>query len=827
VSSTTPAWLPPAATVSCPVCGAVYDPEVPSRCPGCRIDLTHPAVPRLQDVNDRIGTLQSERNVLVAVLEETRAARAASAVHTMPAAPATGTGMPAPVPATRVPGPAPATRASGAPPARPARAPVPVPTLLALAGGALLTAAAVVFVAVTWETLPAWAQAAVLLAATVLAGTAAVVLQRRELPTAAAAVGLVTMAFAAVDVVAIDRGGLLALGDFLPALAATGAALVGWLLERRQVRWTALAGGVASLVAANAALAATIEATTWPEWTDLLLATAVALIVGVTALAWVERAARWIVLAGAAFGLFAVGATAAMVVVETTPAVPLAPAVLIVGLPIALYLVAARWTDWALAPATFLLLAGTLAFGYRLLDAEALPLLPPILAGAATTAAVWFALRLTAPRRLAVLIGAALPLTALALAAGLALALSLARLAGRLAPAYVEQGFGSDPWLLAFPVLLAAAALAVPRVRPHLPWVLAALLVAAPVALPVEVAWPLLLAAAVVATILAAPPARLTTSRRPDVSVDLLVALPLAVLATGWAAGRPVTLIVAASVTAALAGWLTWHADDVRQRVALTVGVPAAALAVAVTLDTAGAVLVVTLGAALLTVFVVSTVLLHLDVEVPPVVTLAVAAVATVVLPALAATDRGVGVLLLLAAAGWLVVAIVGPRQARWVCAVVASIGNGLLLSDAGVVVIEAYSLVPAVLLGAAGVWWLLEQRELPTLPALSPALAVALLPSLITLANDPRHLARTLGLTAAAGVLAAVGVRGRWFAPTLAGAVTAGWVALTQLWVVAEVLPRWVTFAVVGILLVYLAATYERQQQRGRALVRRFERLR
>jgi hypothetical protein len=803
VSTTTPTWLPATSTGRCPVCGAVYDRAAPGRCPGCQIDLTHPVVPHLQDVNDRIWSLQSERKVLVSVLEETRAGPAGIPGPVLPGGPPTGTPAPS----------------------RPPRAPLPVPTLLALAGGALLAAAAVVFAAVAWETLPAWAQAAILLGATILAGATATVLQRRDLPIAAAAVGLVTMAFAAVDVVAIDRGGLLALGDFLPALAATAAAGVGWLLERRKLHWTALAGAVAVLFAANAAVVATIEATTWPVWTDPLLLTAATLMVGATAFAWQDRRARWIATAGGAFGLLAAGGSAAATVAGTTPTVPLLPALVIVGLPIALYLAAARWTDWALAPATLLLVVGTLAFGYRGIDVEALPLVPAVLAGAATVAVIWLTLRLTAPRQLAVLVGAAVPLAGLALAACLALLLSLARLAELLAPAAVEPS-APDPWLVAFPVLLAAAALAVPPVRPHLPWVVTGLLVAAPVALPAEVAWPLLLTGATVATFLAAPPLRLAT-RRAAVTVDPLTALLLGVLATGWAAGRPVTLLVAAALAAGLAGWLTWHAHGVRRRVAVAVGIAAAALAVAVAVDTAGGAPDVRFGAALLTVFVVSAVLLHLAVEVPPVMTLAVAGVATVLLPALATTDRARGVLLLLAAAGWLVVAVLGPRHARWACAVVASAGNAVLLAAAGVEVVEAYTLVPALLLGAAGVWWLIEEPDLPTLPALSPALAVALLPSLVTLSNDPRNLARTLGLTAVAGALAAVGVRGRWLAPTLAGALTAAWVALTQLWVVAEVLPRWVTFAVVGVLLVYLAATYERQQQRARALVRRFEHLR
>lgn len=204
-----------------------------------------------------------------------------------------------------------------------------------------------------------------------------------------------------------------------------------------------------------------------------------------------------------------------------------------------------------------------------------------------------------------------------------------------------------------------------------------------------------------------------------------------------------------------------------------------------------------------------------------------VAGTASVFLPAFADTLRAAGLLLLVAAAGWLVLAIIGRRYARWLSAVAISGGIAALLADADVTVIEAYTLAPACTLGAAGIWHLLENHELRTIPVLGPALAVALAPSLVELARDPQALARTLGLVIVAGVLAAVGTRLRWLAPTVAAAVTALVVALTQLSMVVEVVPRWVTFAVVGVLLVYLAATYERQGSRARSVANRLGDLR
>jgi hypothetical protein len=226
-------------------------------------------------------------------------------------------------------------------------------------------------------------------------------------------------------------------------------------------------------------------------------------------------------------------------------------------------------------------------------------------------------------------------------------------------------------------------------------------------------------------------------------------------------------------------------------------------------------------------VFLTAVAAAHLQPEQARLPAALVAALATLILPSLGSSVRVAGVLLLVAAAGWVAVAVTGSRPAAWVAAVVASAGSTMLLADAGVEVVEAYTVVPVLTLGAVGLWWLARDGSVRTLAALSPSLVAGLLPSLMVLSADPQVLGRTLGLTAAAGGLVFLGVKVHWLAPTVAGAATAMWVAATQLLMVVEVVPRWVTFAVVGVLLVWLAATYEAQQARARALRQRLRILR
>ncbi|HZI97904.1 MAG TPA: hypothetical protein VFD41_10320, partial [Actinomycetales bacterium] len=102
---------------------------------------------------------------------------------------------------------------------------------------------------------------------------------------------------------------------------------------------------------------------------------------------------------------------------------------------------------------------------------------------------------------------------------------------------------------------------------------------------------------------------------------------------------------------------------------------------------------------------------------------------------------------------------------------------------------------------------------DLPSSAPLAPGLAVLLLPSLLlaTLADD---VWRLVGLATAATVSVLLGARHRWAAPLLGGAGVLAVHAVVQLAPVAAVayraLPRWVTLAVAGALLLALGARYE-----------------
>lgn len=341
--------------------------------------------------------------------------------------------------------------------------------------------------------------------------------------------------------------------------------------------------------------------------------------------------------------------------------------------------------------------------------------------------------------------------------------------------------------------------------------------VVAAVALPLPVAWPVLLVGAAA-----------VAGARGRLRWDPLIVLVLAVVAVGWSVGSSVTVAIAAGTTAALSAWMTVGTELVRRRVALGLALVAGGLAVGAATDAMAVTVDVALGAGLMAVVLGSVAAVRFGPDTPPIVGPTVMGIATVATPTLASSMRASGLLLLVAAIGWLLLALVGPPHvARWAAAAVASVGSIALLADTGVEVVELYTVVPVLALGAAGSWWLIEDRAVRTLAALCPALIVALVPGLVVLASDPQVLGRTLGLTMVAGVLAFAGVRGHWLAPTLAGSGAAIGIAVTQLTIVVEVVPRWVTFAVVGALLVWLAATYEAQQARARRLGRYLHALR
>ncbi|WP_084125853.1 SCO7613 C-terminal domain-containing membrane protein [Demequina sp. NBRC 110054] len=174
----------------------------------------------------------------------------------------------------------------------------------------------------------------------------------------------------------------------------------------------------------------------------------------------------------------------------------------------------------------------------------------------------------------------------------------------------------------------------------------------------------------------------------------------------------------------------------------------------------------------------------------------------------------GVALAALVTSAAWLVLRRDLGRWARWAAAAYASVGVALLIHVAGVAILEAYTVLPAVWALAEGVAWMRRDAEVPSVTAIGGGLALVLAPSIVALALQPGALIRTLVLTLAIAGLAFATVMLRWLAPAVAAASTAIAVALAQLFVDEQLLPRWVSFAVVGAVLIALAATYERLKE-------------
>jgi hypothetical protein len=767
---------PPAA---CPLCGAPAGPST-GRCTGCGADLADPAYAMIRDVDRRWLELAAERQRLLDRLAGTLEA---------PPAPPAPPGAPEPPP----------SRLTEQPGRRPG-----IPALLAFAGVALLTAAAAVFTAVAWSGLPALGQAAILLAATVLAAVAALVLHRRSLPVAAGALGLLTMSFALVDVVGLERSGALSLEAFTLPVGAMVAAAVGWLLARAHLRWVSTAGAASVVLAAVGATVAIAESYRLSVAAVALFGTVLALLVALTLPAWSTVAARRVAGIGAATWMTVCGLVGAFGLAEASVTLWWGAAAVV--LPAALLVGGVHWSSKVLAPAVLLATTGIVAAAAHL---GAMGYGIALAAAAAVAAAVWSASLLPTSRRWPVLAGAAPLALAVAGATLEAVGVVFERLASVVASA--EPAAALEPLGAATVTVAVVTLLALPHVRPAIGWVLLPAVVVLSGALHPMAAWPALLAVALVGAAV-----------HGALRWEPVALLGVAVVAVGWAAGTSWTVAIAAATTVGVAVWVARRGGTVRVRIGTATAMTAAGLAVAAAADAVGASADLALGTALVTVFLAAVAAAHLHHEHARLAAALVAALATLIVPLLGSSVRVTGVLLLVGAAGWLALAVAGSRPAAWVAAVVASVGSTTLLADAGIEVVEAYTVVPVLTLGAVGLWWLARDGSVRTLAALSPGLVAGLLPSLMVLSAAPQVLGRTLGLTAAAGGLAFLGVTLRWLAPTLAGAATAMWVAATQLLMVVEVVPRWVTFAVVGILLVWLAATYEAQQARAGALRRR-----
>jgi hypothetical protein len=151
--------------------------------------------------------------------------------------------------------------------------------------------------------------------------------------------------------------------------------------------------------------------------------------------------------------------------------------------------------------------------------------------------------------------------------------------------------------------------------------------------------------------------------------------------------------------------------------------------------------------------------------------------------------------------------AVVGLTTATW-----------LELAHADVTTLEAWTLPPAGLLLAAGIW---SRRELGNHSWLTsgPGLAVALLPSaLFTTVDD--GVVRPLVTVSVAAVVLVVGAQQRRQALVVLGATAAVIIAITQLGPYAVQLPRYLTLGALGVALLAVGARYEQRRADARQAV-------
>jgi hypothetical protein len=136
-----------------------------------------------------------------------------------------------------------------------------------------------------------------------------------------------------------------------------------------------------------------------------------------------------------------------------------------------------------------------------------------------------------------------------------------------------------------------------------------------------------------------------------------------------------------------------------------------------------------------------------------------------------------------------------------------------LALASQQVSTIEAYTVPAAAAAAGVGMLALSARPRVGSWASLGPALAAGFQPSLYATLVDPVPVRRLLLGAVAVGIVV-VGATRRWQAPVLAGGVVAVVVAGRELALVWQLLDAWIPLTVAGLILVGLAATYERRRR-------------
>lgn len=165
-------------------------------------------------------------------------------------------------------------------------------------------------------------------------------------------------------------------------------------------------------------------------------------------------------------------------------------------------------------------------------------------------------------------------------------------------------------------------------------------------------------------------------------------------------------------------------------------------------------------------------------------------------------------------------------RAAGWLGGLLLAAATWVRLADLGVEQPEAYTLPSALALLAVGIAHLRRETGADTLRALTPGLALGLVPSLLWVLVDPGTL-RSLLLGAACLGLVLGGVRLRWTAPVLHGAAVGAVLVLRHATPAMDAVPRWALIGTAGVLLVALGITWEQRLREARSVAGYVRRLR
>ena len=140
--------------------------------------------------------------------------------------------------------------------------------------------------------------------------------------------------------------------------------------------------------------------------------------------------------------------------------------------------------------------------------------------------------------------------------------------------------------------------------------------------------------------------------------------------------------------------------------------------------------------------------------------------------------------------------------------------------------VVEAYTAPIAVVLLVLGLVAMHQYRELSTTYALGAGLAVAFIPSLWGVLEEPAS-TRALVWGAVAALVLGAGLFLKWLAPVLAGAAALVVVLLANVGPIFMDLDRWIIFGVLGATLLAIGIRWEQNVVDGKALLMKLAHLR